>query len=321
MLVGSGTRPVEVVHAGVMTGAWMDVAAGQDTVLGRKQARAAGMTEDAWQWKLDEADWSPILPGVVATHSGAVTWGQQCWAALVKVAPAALSGDAGLLALGMSLNGVRVIDVVRAGTAGKRWRFPDGVVLRPHQMGRFCEQLETASSGLAVVRAPLAVFHAAVWAPSPRAADFRIAAAVQQGLASPAEIREQVLANAHLPRSEQALVVLDDVELGAHAMSELDFLALCRAWQLPEPDELQVRVRTQGGTRYLDGRYRKQRVRFEVDGRHHMLVANWERDLVRGNDVAISARGRDEISLRWSGSQVRYAQSLVARQLGTALSS
>jgi hypothetical protein len=191
--------------------------------------------------------------------------------------------------------------------------------MRPHQLSRFADQVELTPSGMLVVKAPLAVFHAVVWAPSPRAADFRVAAAVQQGVASPAEIREQVVAHSHLPRAEQALVVLDDVERGAHAMSELDFLALCRRWRLPEPDELQVRVRTGGRTRYLDGRYRRQRVRFEVDGRHHMLVANWEQDLVRGNDLAISSRGSDETALRWSGSQVRHDQWLVARQLRTAL--
>jgi hypothetical protein len=102
-------------------------------------------------------------------------------------------------------------------------------------------------------------------------------------------------------------------------MSELDFLKLCRRWLLPEPDELQVRLRAGGRTRYLDGRYRKQAVRFEVDGQHHMLVASWEQDLVRGNDLAIHTRGTGEIQLRWSGSQVRHDQSLVARQLRAAL--
>jgi hypothetical protein len=50
-----------------------------------------------------------------------------------------------------------------------------------------------------------------------------------------------------------------------------------------------------------------------------MLVASWEQDLVRGNDLAIHTRGTGEIQLRWSGSQVRHDQSLVARQLRAAL--
>ena len=302
-----------------MAEAWSDLAGQQSTVLGRKQAKALGLTPDAWQWKLDEGDWTPILPGVVATHSGAVTWQQQCWAAVLKVAPAALSGDAGLAEWGLALGKVGVIDVVRAGTAGKKWRFEDGALLRPHQMGRFDELVTVSPSGMPVVIAPLAVFHAVVWAPSPRAAELRVAVAVQQGIASPAAIREQVLSHEHLPRAQQALVVLDDVELGAHAMSELDFLRLCRSHGLPEPDELQVRVRVGGRTRYLDGRYARQGVRFEIDGQHHMLVANWEQDLVRGNDLAITGRGRNEIQLRWSGSQVRHEQGLVARQLRAAL--
>jgi len=192
-------------------------------------------------------------------------------------------------------------------------------VLRPHEFRPFGDVIQQAPNGVPVVRAPLAVFHAAVWAPSPRAAEFRLAAAVQQGIASPGDIRQEVLAQAHLPRATLALRALEDIEQGAHAMSELDFLRLCRAWHVPEPDELQVRVRTGGETRYLDGRYRKQGVRFEVDGQHHMLVGNWEQDLARGNDLAIGFRGADEIQLRWSGSQVRHDQALVARQLRSAL--
>ncbi len=277
------------------------------------------MTEDAWQWKLDRGDWTPVLPGVVATHSGAASWDQRCWAAVVKVEPAALSGDAGLVAWGMALKGVGVIDVARAGTAGKRWRIPDGPVIRPHQLTRFTQRVALSPAGLPVVTAPLAVVHAVAWAQSPRAAEYRIAAAVQQGLATPAEIRQQVLGNGQLPRAEEALVVLEDVERGAHAMSELDFLTLCRTWRLPEPDELQVRVRIGGQTRYLDGRYRQQRVRIEIDGRHHMQVVQWEQDLGRSNDLAISSRGSGELQLRWSGSQVRHDQALVARQLRAAL--
>jgi hypothetical protein len=276
------------------------------------------MSEEAWQWKLDEKDWTPVLPGVVATHSGAITWDQECWGAVVRVGPcSALSGDAGLIHHGMKMGDVRVIDVVRAGVAGKRWRTTQGTLVRPHQLARFATHV--VDDGIPVVRAPLAVVHAAVWAPSPRAAEWRICTAVQQQVATAADIRSAVLSNLHLPRADAMLIVLDDVELGAHAMSELDFLRLCRRYDLPEPDELQVKVRVGGKTRYLDARWRKQRVRAEIDGQHHMWVANWEADLLRSNDLAISSRGTDEIELRFSGSQVRHDQAVVARQLRCVL--
>lgn len=299
---------------------WVEIAASQDTVLGRGQGLRNGLSEDAWQWKRDLGLWVSLLPGVMATHSGIPTRDQQRWAAVIRAGRgAALAGDAALEARGFPFSDLAVIDVAVADrTAGKAMRFPDGVLYRPRSVSGLLEMIERRE-GLPVMTAPFSVLFAAAWAPSDRAAEWRLATSVQRGITGPTELRAALAAVPNLTRHGLIATALDDVELGAHALSELDFLKLCRRFGLPEPDQLQVLVRTAGGTRYLDGRYRRQRVRFEIDGAHHRFVENWEADAVRGNDLAILSRGSDEIQLRFTGSQVRHDGPRVAAQLRAAL--
>ena len=116
-----------------------------------------------------------------------------------------------------------------------------------------------------------------------------------------------------LRRRTLIAVVLDDVELGAHAGSELAFLRFCRAHGLPRPDELQVRVRSGAATHYLDARYRRQRVTVEVDGAHHREVATWEADALRTLRVAAAMPG--ERLVRLTPGLMRYDGDEVAELL------
>ena len=112
--------------------------------------------------------------------------------------------------------------------------------------------------------------------------------------------------------------MLDDVELGAHAGSELDFLRFLRRHGLPAPDRLQKRMRT-GTVCYLDAWWERQRVAAELDGAHHRLVASWEADALRGNDVVISERHDRVLLLRLTTGNLRHDQLRVAEQLRAAL--
>lgn len=298
---------------------WIDLALQQDSVLGRRQAMALGMSEDLWQWKLDRGIWRPVLPGVVTLHSGEPTMRQLLRTGVVKAGrDATLTGDAVLLEHGFPFKDISSVDVAVARTAPKAFRLREGLTYRPHSVyGLKGKRVEGAA--LAQMTLPFATLYAAAWAPSARAAEWRLATVVQRGLAEPAALRAALATVPCLERHRLILTALDDVEQGAHASSELDFLRVCRRHGLPEPDELQVRVRTGRGTRYLDWRYRKQRVRGEVDGAHHRYVETWEADLLRGNDLAVARRGSDEIELRFTGSQVRHEGWLVAKQLRAAL--
>ena len=299
---------------------WQAIAAQQGGVLARRQALRNGMSEDAWQWKLDLGLWTPVLPGVVATHSGDPTRRQLHRAAVLKAGEgAALAGDAALLEVGFPFKDLDVVDVaVGDRPAGKSLPLGNELVYRPHSV-RGLSRMLTELDGMPTMTCAFAVLMAAAWAPSDRAAEWRLATAVQRDLAAPDELRSALVGLPKLRRRDLVSTVLDDVELGAHAMSELDFLRVCRRFRVPVPDELQVKVRAGGRTRYLDGRYRRQGVRFEVDGAHHRTVEGWEADAQRGNDIAIATRGAGEIQLRFTGSQVRHQGHEVARQLRAAL--
>ena len=303
--------------------AWQDLVARQDGVLTRRQALCGGLTEDQWQWRLDSGRWQPLLPGVVVTHTGPVTGPQQAWAAvLVCGSGACLSGDAALVALGMPLGELGVLHVavpedrvvvrrVLAPAAGAQVRVVPRRVSRLSALRHPVRQPPT-------VRVPTAVLHAAAWAASDRAAEWRIAAAVQQRRVTVHDLREALRAMPGLRRHGLVATVLDDVELGAHAASELDFIRFLRRWRLPAPDRLQRPVRL-GRLRYLDAWWERQRVAAELDGAHHRTAGTWEADLLRANDVLVAGRQDGTTLLRFTPGNLRHDGERVAAQLAAVL--
>ena len=293
----------------------------QDGVISRRAARLGGLSEDAWQWRLDSGRWQGVLPGVAVAHSGQVTALERSWAGVLHAGEgAALSGDAGLISLGAALPEPAVVDVAipeQRRVRGAVLLGPTPVRLRAHRV----RGLETHVHPVRrppVLRAAYAVLHAAAWAASDRAAEWRVAAAVQQRLIRPSDLREALAACPTLRRRGLVGEVLDDVELGAHAASELDLLRFLRRGGLPAPDQLQRPVRP-GGVRYLDAWWERQRVTVEVDGAHHRLVGTWEADVMRGNDVVLAERHDRMLLLRYTRGNLRHDEAAVHRQLRTAL--
>lgn len=298
---------------------WQQWAVHQDGVVSRRQARLGGLSEDAWQWKLDRGLWRSVLPGVVITHSGAPTDRQRAWAAVLRAGiGAALTADAALVEQGFALSELRTVDVaVPEGRAGVGAPLLGGPPYRPHNVRRLAGLVHPART-LPMVRVAPAALHAAAWAVSDRAAEWRVAAVVQQRLCSAADLRRSLGGLPRLHRRALIAVVLEDVELGARASSELDFLRLCRRHRLPEPDELQVRVRSRR-VRYLDARYRQKRVAVEIDGAHHRLVEHCEADVLRASELAIAHGRRGEVLLRFAWGNLRHDEVEVARLLREAL--
>ena len=294
---------------------WSQLVHVQEQVLSRRQALLGGVTEDAWQWRLDLGAWQAVLPGVVVTHSGPVTHRQRIWASLLYAGRgAAVSGDAALL-----LNAFVGTD---EGSVDVAIPVERQVVAQPgmgiHRVTRLREAVQPGRAP-AQVRLPRAVLDAAAWAVSERAAEWRVAAAVQQRLVTVPQLRNELARVPQLRRRGLVTSVLLDVELGAHAQTELDFLRLLRRNRLPLPDELQMRVRA-GSTRYLDAAWRRRRVAAEIDGAHHRAAASWNADTLRANEVLVSARHDRLILLRFTGANLRNDEPAVVRQLRTVLS-
>ena len=310
---------------------WREVAAAQRGVLSRQQALRSGLTQGQWRWQLDSERWQSVLPGVVVTHSGAVTAGQRAWAAVLAAGTGAcLSGDAALVELGMRLPEGRVLDVAvpahrlvtSPAFAVPSAASPEGEDagerrVEVHRVTRLHELVHPVRSPPTVRLAP-AVLHAAAWAPSDRAAEWRVAAAVQQRLVRPRDLRRTLAELPRLHRRALVTAVLDDVELGAHAAGELDFLRFLRSHRLPAPDRLQRPVRL-GTLRYLDAWWERQRVGVELDGAHHRTVGTWEDDVLRSNDVMVAGRSDGTLLLRFSTGNLRHDGPRVAGQLRAVL--
>jgi very-short-patch-repair endonuclease len=141
---------------------------------------------------------------------------------------------------------------------------------------------------------------------------------VQQGLTRPADLRRLLDEMPRLQRRALVREVLEDVEHGAHAGSELDFLRLLRSHRLPLPGRLQRPIRT-GKRRYLDAWWDKQRVNAEMDGAHHRTVGTWDDDALRGNDVVLVERHDRILLLRFTRGNLRHDGERVAEQLREAL--
>lgn len=292
---------------------WRDIAGDQDQVLDRGQALAHGLTADAWDWRLGR-DWTSVGRGVAVLHTGDPTPSQLRWAAALHGGTdAALTGDAALTAHGVKRLSVVIHDVAVPAGRHLAWVRHPLLTVRPWQVSHL-HDLVSPRPGVPLLRPEVAVLHAAARAPSDREAEKRVAMVVQQRITTAGRIRTALAAMPRLRRRRLLAVVLDDIELGAHAESELDFLRFCRRNGLPEPDALQVKARA-NGTKYLDARYEKQRVNVELDGAHHMWVEQWDADTLRSLELAVGARGSGEQLVRLTGGNLRHSEPRVAALL------
>ncbi len=291
---------------------WRQIAAEQDNVLARYQALARGMTKSAWDWRVARGGWQSPMPGIAVLHSGVLQPRELRWVAVLRAGRgAALSGDAGLLEWGVKRLTLSALDVAVPRPRHLRvTKTSSGLSVVTHRLVT-SDDLVTEHNSLPTVVVHLAALHAAAWAPSDRAAELRLALVVQQRMTTAPLMRTALGAMPKHPRRKLLLEVLDDLELGAHALGELDFLRFCRRHDLPEPDELQVLVRA-GGKRYLDGCYRKQRISVEVDGAYHAWVEQWDADSLRSLNLAVVARGTGEQRIRLTGANLRHDEAEVA---------
>jgi very-short-patch-repair endonuclease len=142
-----------------------------------------------------------------------------------------------------------------------------------------------------------------------------VAAAVQQRLVTVPELREALDRVRRHQHRKAILLALADVEMGAQALSEIDFARLCRSARLPEPDRQVVRSDPSGRRRYLDAEWDAYSLTVEIDGAHHAGVEQWNRDLDRQNEEVLDGKH----VLRFSAVTVRTEPARVLSQLRRAM--
>lgn len=153
---------------------------------------------------------------------------------------------------------------------------------------------------------------------TPRPACGILAAAVQQGLTSPEHLHSALTESSQARHRRQLILGIADIAQGADALSEIDFVRLCRRAGLPAPMQQVVRREPSGHRRYLDASWRRSDGRLvvvEVDGALHLTQRRWWADQSRQNEIALA----DALLLRYPSVVVRTEAEVVLDQLTRAL--
>ncbi|RKN49081.1 DUF559 domain-containing protein [Micromonospora endolithica] len=264
--------------------------------------------------------WRSICRGVLSTGNGPLTRDQQLWVAVLAAGRGAVLAG-GTAATEAGVRGLRREPLHVLVPAARR---AARTTLRslPIDMAAVVVHRTTVlpAAHLQVARPPRtttarALVDAAGWARSVDEAQSVLAAGCQQRRVLPAELSEVLDALGRAPRRRLIRQTVDDITGGAQALSEIDFVRLCRRHRLPPPGLQERRVDATGRVRWLDAYWREFRLHVEIDGAHHMDVRQWAADMRRQNDVWTSG---DRV-LRFPAWLVRARPDEVAATLHRAL--
>jgi hypothetical protein len=181
--------------------------------------------------------------------------------------------------------------------------------------------VEWDTAGIAAARrlhhvAP-ALLLAAASIPKPRIACAILASAVQQRLVRPGAIHAALDQQPKLRHHHAIRLAMHDIAQGSHALSEIDFVRLCRRHGLPEPNRQGIRREPSGRQRYLDADWLLRNGRIvaaEVDGAIHIEPEVWADDQLRQNEIVIATVP----VLRFPTVVIRTEEAVVADQLRRA---
>ncbi|MGW5668556.1 hypothetical protein [Micromonospora sp. NPDC003776] len=283
-------------------------------------AQATGLlTEGSVRGLVRSGRWRSICRGILLTGNGRLTRDQQLWVAVLACGPGAVlagvtaAGEAGVRGLRSEPLHVLVPAVRRPGRLlrGMPIDMPAVVV---HRTAVLPEAHLQAARPRRTITAR-AVVDGAGWAGSIEEAQRILASAWQQRRVLPAEMTTVLDVLPRAPRRDLVRRTAADLAGGAEALSELNFVALCRRHRLPAPSLGERRTDRSGRIRWLDAHWRKWRLHVEIDGAHHMDVRHWADDMRRQNDVWTAG---DRI-LRFPAWLVRAHPDEVAESLRRAL--
>jgi hypothetical protein len=189
--------------------------------------------------------------------------------------------------------------------------------VRVHESRRFSEA-DLVDSWPPRVTIERALIDAGAWVTRARSACGLLAAGVQQGLTTAPRLLEELDGAGRIRHRRLMARALVDIDGGAQAVSEMDFLRFCLRHSFPRPVLQVVRMDERGRRRYLDATLQApdgRLVRVEIDGALHLVVQTYWNDMWRNNDLAI---GR-ELALRFPSYVIHANDPDAVAQLRRAL--
>ena len=277
-------------------------------VVTRAELGALGITAHHIDAQVAARRWQRVGPAIVL-HNARLTPREYRWLCMINCGPRALltsftaAQEWGLR--GWERPGVHVL-------APRGTIRPDLQGLRLHRVGTW-SRVECVP-GRRLHRLASALVIAASSFERSRPGCGLLAAAVQQRLLGPEQLRAALHSAPRTRHRSTLLLAVDDIEGGAQALSEIDFTRLCARFGLPAPTRQGIRRDADGRRRYLDSEWRLpdgRVVAVEVDGAQHMRVEQWGPDQLRQNEVVIGGT----IVLRFPSVVVRDEPAIVASQL------
>lgn len=285
----------------------------QDGIIARYQVLGAGLEPHEIRRRLRRRDWVQVHRGVYVAHTGALTWRQRAWAAVLWAWPSALWGPSALEALEGSgeVGGHRPVIHLAVARHRSGLRSPSGVVV--HHV----EHLDPRTQWNATPprsRIEDAVLDSASLVASDVDAIAVLALWIQRRRTTPRRLLDALSRRSRVARRSWLTVVLEDLAEGTCSALEHGYLTKVeRPHRLPRgvrqrPD------RSSQGVVYRDADY--GRVLVELDGRmFHDSAQARDRDLERDLDAAVDRRG----SIRLGWGQVFDRPCATAAKLATVM--
>ena len=263
----------------------------QHAIATRAQLTASGLTPDFVAAQVGGGRWRRLNERVISLHNGPPTRRQQIWAALLSASP--MAAVAGLTVLEMHwLRGFAAKEVHLLTPKGSCVLDVPGVTVVAHQQRRMPAADIKLFDDLRTTLPHRSLVDAASWTSDPQEASRLLVAGVQQLRLSPSLLRDRVLARKTLRHRRLLHLLCNDLEGGAQALSEVEFLAFCRRHGFPRP-KLQVRMDSAGRRRYLDATFTRpdgSTFGVEIDGGIHLQLKTKARDDLKDNYAKLARR-------------------------------
>lgn len=272
-----------------------DLLTRQDGVVTRGQLLSAQVTQARIDTLLRRRDLVVVHPGVYLSHTGAPTWSQRSWAAVLYAGRSALHLESALHQPGKDAAPNGPIDVAVDWTR----RVVPRPGLRVHRVGELEDKVQWNLSPPRV-RIEVAAVGVAHRAADDLAAISALAAVVGSRRTLASRLRAEIDRRGRLRRRAMLTDLLVDLERGTHSVLEHGYLVrVVRPHGLPDPTSQQVDVDGATGREYRDAAQADLRLSVELDGQLH--------DGTEARD-ADADRDLDDLARGWVTPRIRYRQ-------------